>query len=306
MNCEAEHYYARGKFLISGEYLVLAGAEALVLPLNKGQWLHASARRSPGLYWTWRYQNETRFEAQYHPESFQIVKASDLERAQYIQRLLREASRLTPVAEKLKYCHISTETEFHPLWGMGSSSTLTVNLSRLLDIQPFDLHQAISKGSGFDVAAAMANQPFIYRKTEKNRYIAPKTLPQLFYDHAFFVWMKKKTRSEKAIQSFKFSRKKLKMPIKYINEITAQYTEVETVKELSRITSEHEEFMSEVLKTPSPANQFSDYPYGIKSLGAWGGDFIMAIHPGEKKEVEKYFNHKGYPLVFQAKELKPL
>lgn len=306
MNCKAEQYYARGKLLISGEYLVLGGAEALVFPLNMGQTLHVTEHNAPYISWVWKYGNETFLEASFRPESFEVIKASHNERGQYVQRLLQEASRQSPVAKKLKNCHIATETEFHPHWGMGSSSTLTVNLSRFLDIQPFNLHEATSKGSGFDVAAAMANHPFIYRKTGKTRYITPKVLPQLFYDHAFFVWLGKKTRSDQAIASFQLSRKEQKMPIRYINEITAQYTEVETVKELSRITAEHESFMAQTLGLTSPVQQFNDYPYGIKSLGAWGGDFIMAIHPGEKADVIKYFEHKGYPLVFQAKELKPL
>ena len=41
-----EEYFARGKLLLSAEYLVMYGAEALALPLVRGQRLTVSRQRT--------------------------------------------------------------------------------------------------------------------------------------------------------------------------------------------------------------------------------------------------------------------
>ena len=43
-----------------------------------------------------------------------------------------------------------------------------------------------------------------------------------------------------------------------------------------------------------------DYEGQIKSLGAWGGDFILAAGPVNSK---KYFYDKGYNTVLNYKEI---
>ena len=45
---------------------------------------------------------------------------------------------------------------------------------------------------------------------------------------------------------------------------------------------------------------FNDYKGEIKSLGAWGGDFVLAAGPNNSKE---YFQKKGYKIVFSFKEI---
>ena len=45
---------------------------------------------------------------------------------------------------------------------------------------------------------------------------------------------------------------------------------------------------------------FSDFPGTIKSLGAWGGDFVMAILDENPKD---YFASKGYNTVIPYDEM---
>ena len=55
--------------------------------------------------------------------------------------------------------------------------------------------------------------------------------------------------------------------------------------------------MSEVLETTTIKEQlFSDFNGVIKSLGAWGGDFIMVL---SKDDPKKYFIEKGYAVVLK-------
>lgn len=304
MSKEGDKYHANGKFILTAEYLVMAGADALVMPINKGQELWLEESNNSMLKWESYYNNEIWFEAVFNPEQFQVLSSTDNSRADYIAGLLKNAGKLSKNMPRLTHAVIKTYLHFNPTWGMGSSSTLIVNLSRLFDINAFDLHNSVSKGSGFDIAAGLSGYPFRYRLKKNKREISPVILPDLFYKHAYFVYLGHKANTENAVRSLKYMDSSMKLPIKYINEITAQFQEVESFRELSRITAEHESFMSEVLDLTSPVIRFSDYPYGIKSLGAWGGDFVMAMHPRNKEEVEKYFHHKGCPVVFSAKELK--
>lgn len=304
MNKEIEKYYAHGKFLLTAEYLVMAGADAIVLPLNKGQHLSLLEDEHEQLRWESWYEGELWFQADFNAHNFDVLETEDQFRAAFISRILKEAKELAKKEKSFQAKKIITELEFSPDWGLGSSSTLIVNVSRLFDINAFDLHKRVSRGSGFDVAAGMSTYPFRYRLKKNKREMMPVRIPELFFNHTFFVYLGQKADSGIAVEEFSQQDKDLKIPVKYINEISGQFTEVESVRELSRITNEHEQFMSDVLGMPSPTDRFADYPYGMKSLGAWGGDFIMAIHPKGKQEVERYFKHKGCPLVFSANELK--
>ena len=59
--------------------------------------------------------------------------------------------------------------------------------------------------------------------------------------------------------------------------------------------------ISKTLELKSVKNKyFKDYSGEIKSLGAWGGDFILAAGPINSKN---YFYDKGYKIVFSYKEI---
>jgi len=41
----------------------------------------------------------------------------------------------------------------------------------------------------------------------------------------------------------------------------------------------------------------------MKSLGAWGGDFVLATSQASEEETRKYFGQKGFTTVFKLVEL---
>ena len=58
---------------------------------------------------------------------------------------------------------------------------------------------------------------------------------------------------------------------------------------------EHEALLSSILKIePVKQRLFPDFFGMMKSLGAWGGDFVLAT--GDDKTIS-YFKSKGYPTV---------
>ena len=59
--------------------------------------------------------------------------------------------------------------------------------------------------------------------------------------------------------------------------------------------------MSAVLKTPTvKETRFPDFNGAIKSLGAWGGDFVMAV---SENDPAGYFKKKGFEVVVPYREM---
>ena len=57
----------------------------------------------------------------------------------------------------------------------------------------------------------------------------------------------------------------------------------------------HEEILSKLINLPTiKSTIFSDYSGAIKSLGAWGGDFILVT--GSPNDMN-YFKEKGYQTI---------
>ena len=56
---------------------------------------------------------------------------------------------------------VETQLEFPREWGLGSSSTLISNLGLWAETDPYDLLSATLGGSGYDIAAARSESPFL-------------------------------------------------------------------------------------------------------------------------------------------------
>ena len=48
---------------------------------------------------------------------------------------------------------------------------------------------------------------------------------------------------------------------------------------------------------------FKDFEGEVKSLGAWGGDFVMACTENDAEYVSRYFKNKGLDTVLTYKKL---
>ena len=64
----------------------------------------------------------------------------------------------------------STQLEFDKNWGLGSSSTLINNLASWAQIDAYDLLAQTFGGSGYDIAAAKMQSPFIYQRKRVVRF----------------------------------------------------------------------------------------------------------------------------------------
>ena len=83
-------FFANGKLLISGEYVVLEGAKSLAVPTKKGQSLIFKESSNQTLNWnSLDLNSKTWFEAIFSADDLAVIKTSDAEKAQFLQRLLK-------------------------------------------------------------------------------------------------------------------------------------------------------------------------------------------------------------------------
>ena len=71
--------------------------------------------------------------------------------------------------------------------------------------------------------------------------------------------------------------------------------------QFNQLLFEHETLVSRYLnREPLQKSQFRDFGGQIKSLGAWGGDFMLV---SGNPETPSYFKSKGYTTIFKFTEI---
>ena len=121
-----------------------------------------------------------------------------------------------------------------------------------------------------------------------------------FMDQLFFVHLNRKQSSREGIAHYRNSSINTEQ-IGAISAISLSLPEVQTLSEFETLLQKHEEIISSILQIPTIKERlFSDYPHSIKSLGAWGGDFILAV--GTDEDLE-YFRDKGYHTIIPFRDM---
>src|SRR5690606_38833574 len=177
---------------------------------------------------------------------------------------------------KYEGIQVKTTLDFPRNWGLGSSSTLINNIAQWAEVDGFALLANSFGGSGYDIAAAQSDAPILYElKNEKSKF-RKVHLPWDFTDSLFFVHLNKKQDSKKGIARYRNTSVDEKI-IQRISDISNKLLMCYTLSDFEKLMNAHEEIISEIIKLPTIKEQlFSDYPNTIKSLGAWGGDFVLA------------------------------
>ncbi len=289
--------------MVTGEYLVLCGATSLALPLKFGQELISRRNASNFLHWISRDRDGSKwFEGKYDPEKYVWETSSDRETAEVLGFMLQECQKLNS-SLRLRNWQMETKLEFDRQWGWGSSSTLINNLALWAEVDAFDLSERTLGGSGYDIACAQSEQPLLYRREEgKGVYEKVDWYPP-FSSSMFFVFTGKKRNSRKATAQLDLSRD-YSAQIVRVNQLTSQILQSRDVTEFSSLILEHESLIGRVLgKTPVQKKTFHDFPGGFKSLGAWGGDFLLAVSREGESDVRDYFHSRGLKPIFRFDEI---
>ena len=289
-------FHSNGKLLITGEYLVLDGALSLAVPCVYGQSLNFSNHNHPTLSWrSYDSNGSLWFESDFKYDSLDILNTSDSDTVNWIQKILKIASK---ISNKKIRGSISCYLDFPNNWGLGSSSTLLNNISQLFEIDPYELHFSTTNGSGYDIACASNNNPITYQLINKKPHSEMINWIPNFKDDIIFVFLNKKQKSNLEIKRFQRLKKDIEV-VNKISTITEKIIKSKTLENFENLINQHEEIMENYIGIETIKKKyFSDYKGSIKSLGAWGGDFVMAT-----RNDKNYFFEKGYNTIFSFKEL---
>ena len=290
-------FYGNGKLLLTSEYLVLDGAKALAIPTKYGQYLEVEKLSEKVLLWkSLDEHNRVWFEAIYNisNDSLELFTEKN-EVSETLLFILQQTKKLNPsfLLENKGY-QITTKLNFSKNWGLGTSSTLISTIATWAKVDAFTLLKNSFGGSGYDIACAIHDKPILFSNNEHPPIIEEVVLPWDFKDELFFVYLNKKQDSKQAIGRYKNLNTNKKEAIVKVNALTQALISSKTLSAFENLLQEHEEILSNLLQLPKVKKAyFKDYPGIIKSLGAWGGDFVLAT----SKEALDYFPSKGYSVI---------
>lgn len=306
---QEQYFYGHGKLLISGEYFVLDGAEALALPTTVGQSMRVKYRQSyqPTLNWkSFDHTGKTWFESDFEFWHFNPIKKTDDPTQAMLSDVLRTVRKQNPhfLRDDVDV-FVETKIEFPLEWGLGSSSTFIYNIAQWAYVSPFELLSKSLGGSGYDVACAQAMGPILYKRVADKPQWETASFNPGFQDQLFLVYLGKKQQSDKEVQ--KYSEMKIENKDKIISEISMLTREMVSTSDFntfSRLMRTHEDIVSAALKYPKVKDvHFSDFWGETKSLGAWGGDFILVASNRPFSETRDYFVGKGFETVIPFSEI---
>ena len=296
-------FYSNGKLLISGEYLVLDGADSFALPTKFGQNLVVENRDNKIIEWrSYDYDQELWFEDTFTFAEIITNADSEIETVRTtLIDILHEAFLLNPdfITQSNGY-KITTHLTFQKNWGLGTSSTLINNIAQWTKVNAFTLLKNSFGGSGYDIACAQNNTPILYKI--ENNSVEPVSFKPDFTKNIFFVYLNKKQNSKAAIHAYnRHKDQNLTKSVAENNKITKAILNAKTLKEFEYAVEKHEIHLSNILEIETIKEvAFPDFNGTIKSLGAWGGDFVMAVSEENPKD---YFTSKGYNTILTYDEM---
>ncbi|BDB52513.1 GYDIA family GHMP kinase [Flavobacterium ammonificans] len=297
-------FYSNGKLLISGEYLILDGAKGLALPTKMGQNLIVEETQTKSIHWKsydadgsiWFEETLSFQEIQDNTTTTESVKAT-------LIKILQVANTMNSnVFSNSEGLAVITQLSFPRNWGLGTSSTLINNIAQWFQIDAFELlHQSFG-GSGYDIACAQNNTPITYSIVNGKPKITQVVFEPEFAKNLYFVYLNKKRNSKSAIAEYHSNKtNQLTDFIETIDKITQSIIDADNLEVFTQIINQHETLLSALLKTETVKNAlFPEFDGAVKSLGAWGGDFVLVV---SKENPKSYFVAKGYETVIPYQEM---
>lgn len=300
-------YHAQGKLLLSSEYFILNGAVGLAFPTRYGQQLQVTDTPGSGaIHWqSYDHQGQIWFEGQFSIHDFQPINNSDA----------ATAARLTQILEALFLLRgkdtflqrpllLQTYLEFPRNWGLGSSSTLLASLAEWAAVNPYDLLERTFGGSGYDLACAISTQPLLYQRRSGRGHAVTVPFAPPFREKLHFVYLNRKQNSREGIRRFREKVQPSTEDNEQLSRISIDLLRAKDLMSFQALLDRHEDFIAGKLGLPKVRDlYFSDFPGSIKSLGAWGGDFVLVASVEPADAVRAYFADKGMATVLSFGEM---
>ena len=177
------------------------------------------------------------------------------------------------------------------------------NIGRWAKVDPFELNRRVFGGSGYDIAAALSDKPVIYHIANGQPVYNSIDFTPSFSRNLYFVYQNRKQNSKTAVQNFA-NISVSQTTIDIISVITLEMATTESFDEFMTFMKNHELLLAGVLQQiPVQLHRFPDFDGSIKSMGAWGGDFLLTASDQGSEYVTDYLKNKGFETVFGWDEM---
>lgn len=316
-NTHLKTFKSNGKLLLTAEYVVLDGALALAIPTKYGQSLTIEPINEPMLIWesldemgnVW-FKDIFKF----FGNEVSLAVRNHNKVSNRLLQILNTAKTLNPgFLNNNKGFKITTKLDFPRQWGLGTSSTLINNIAQWAKVDAYQLLEQTFGGSGYDIACAQHDAPITYQlfntsngisrnaRNDKSRNIKVVEFHPPFKEYLYFVYLNQKQNSRDGIAQYKKNASNLSEYISEINKITQNIISCSTLDAFILLIEKHENTISKIIKQkPVKDVLFSGFNGAVKSLGAWGGDFVLVA---SKDNPKTYFKNKGFETVIPFKDM---
>ncbi len=298
----AEIFKTHGKLMITGEYFVLHGAKSLLLPTKFFQDMTVSRFRDEALIlWESYDQNNNKwFSAEFNLPNL-TIRGNKTKEKIFLKKILDFVAKKKPkLFENNSGITIKTRMDFNRNWGLGSSAILINNLSNYFGLDPFEISENVTNSSGADIASTKISKPIIFSVNDKKPFYKEVNFNPPFSKNLLFVFLNKKQSSAEEVEKFK----KIRIEddeIRSISKITNQILKCKKIDDFNYLIEKHESIISNKIKKETVKNLlFKDFNGSIKSLGAWGGDFVLACG---QNNLKNYFKKKGFDISYSFNEM---
>ena len=296
-------FKSNGKILLCSEYLVLEGAKAIALPSKLTQDLQVTKCENKIIEWqSFDVNNDLWFEEKFY------ISGSDLKydgkknkTSEKILLLFKYLLKAKDVKDILGNKFL-TKLNFKRDWGLGTSSTFVNNLAKWAKTDPYKLLFSAFNGSGYDIACCDVKNPIFFQKKQNSISIENIIFNPPFIENLYLVYLEKKQNTQTFIINYLNIKSDRKQLIEKVNFIAEEIVNCKDLNQFENLIVEHENIIaSATSQEPIHQSVFSAYCQGkIKSLGAWGGDFILVT---SKNNDLSFFKNKGYNTILKLSEL---
>lgn len=306
LESKKQYISANGKLLLSSEYFVLDGALALALPTSKGQTFTFESMPNSNVI-SWKSFDEKKqlwFEGVFSMENFEAIKTSDVKISDRLSQILKACRELNDsFLKNKKGMTVESHLTFPKNWGLGTSSTLIYSVAKWAKVDAFVLLEKTFGGSGYDIACAGAEKNILYSKKNGVAEWSNCEFDPPFKNQLYFIFLGKKQNSREGISHYRKVNKKDHL-VSEFSSFTKKIIACTEFSEFEELINEHENLVSVTLHLPKVKDlYFKDYWGSVKSLGAWGGDFVLATSDRSEEETKRYFNEKGFEVFLKYEDL---
>ena len=274
------------------------GAKAFALPTKYGQCLFVEELSNLDNIINWKafnFDDSLWFETMFSLSNLDIISTSNKKLSASLQQVLLQVKTLNPdFFLTNKGYNVKTKLDYPQQWGLGSSSTLIDLLSQWIDVDPYKLNALTFKTSGYDIACAHHQGPILFTN-QPSIEVKELQLDWDFKNQLFFVYLNQKQDTQAVVGNhYKNKPKDFKL-INDLSEMVLEATKVKNITDLELILDVYQQRLSDFMQIPQAKDlYFPDYKGTVKSLGAWGGDFVLVTY---KKGMEEYFKSKGFETI---------